>query len=361
MTSKLEQAGRPAGVYFTASDLMAADFPPPRWAVPGLIPEGLTVLAGAPKFGKSFLCLGLAVSVASGGMALGKIKVDKGEVLYAALEDYPRRLQERMGAILGDDPVPEGLHLVTRLPRLPDLVGYLSDWLETHPRARLVILDVLRKIRPQTDGKGNAYNEDYDTLTALKDLADKHSTAFLVVHHTRKQLDDGDVFNEVSGSTGMTGAADAVLVAKRSRNTTEAILHLTGRDVSEREYGLTWSGDACTWTVLDAPAIVATMSAARRRILSHIADNEGDHPAEVAEALGIDPANARQTMRRMVDDDQLGTDGEGRYFLPASLSHLSPESFPQVNGHDAGVTPQSHPKRRGDSSDRSDSDSRGAA
>ena len=217
---------------------MRADFPEPRWAVPGLVAEGFNLLVGSPKLGKSWLCLGLAVAVASGGRALGRIPVDQGPVLYAALEDNARRLQNRLLKVLGDDPVPDDLHITTSLPRLPDLSAHLDGWLDAHPDARLVIVDVLRKVRPLGDGRGNAYNEDYDSVGHLKALADRYGVAVIAVHHSRKMADDSDVFNEVSGSTGLTGAADAVLFAKRSRNTAEAVLHVTGRDINEQEHAL---------------------------------------------------------------------------------------------------------------------------
>jgi hypothetical protein len=313
---ELERIGREANVYFTARDLMAIDFPEPRWAVPGLVAEGLNILVGAPKLGKSWLCLGLAVAVASGGKALGKIDVEQGPVLYAALEDPPRRLQNRLSAVLGKEAVPDDLHITTSLPRLPDLVGFLSGWLDAHPTARLVIVDVLRKVRPMSDGKGNAYNEDYDTLTALKDLADKYGVAVVAVHHTRKAVDDSDVFNEVSGSTGLTGAADAVLLAKRARNTADAVLHITGRDVTEHEYGLTFDPNRCMWTLLEEPVALATMGNTRRTILRHLEDHQGETPQQIATATGINLNTVKSNVRRMVDDHQLDTDGEGRYFPP---------------------------------------------
>lgn len=322
-TSQLELVGRERGIYWTAADLMGAEFPEPKWAVPGLVAEGLNLLVGAPKLGKSWLCLGLAVAVASGGRALGKVEVEQGLVLYAALEDPPRRLQTRLRAVLGNEPVPEDLHIVTALPRLPDAYNWLAGWLEDHPTARLLIVDVLRMVRPQSDGKGNAYNEDYDAMRSLKALADKYGVAVVAVHHTRKLTDDHDVFNEVSGSTGLTGAADAILIAKRARNTAEAVLHITGRDVAEQEYGLSWDAQRWMWRLLDEPVAIAAMGATRRRILEHITNNEGCAPNEVAEALNLNAATVRQTIRRMADDDQLGTDGRGRYFLPLSLSHLS--------------------------------------
>lgn len=311
---ELERIGREQGVYFTATDLMSADFPEPRWAVPGLVAEGLNILVGAPKLGKSWLCLGLAVAVASGGQALGKIDVEQGPVLYAALEDPPRRLQNRLNTVLGNDSIPDDLHIVTSLPRLPDLAGFLSGWLDEHPTARLVIVDVLRKVRPLSDGKGNAYNEDYDTLSYLKTLADRYGVAVIAVHHTRKALDDSDVFNEVSGSTGLTGAADAILIAKRARNTADAVLHLTGRDVSEHEYGMTWDTDRCMWTLLDEPVALATMGSTRRKIVDYLTESEGSTPQEIATATGLNLNTVKSNVRRMVDDDQLDSDGQGRYF-----------------------------------------------
>jgi hypothetical protein len=136
---------------WTADRLMAEEFPAPRWAVPGLIPEGLTILAGAPKAGKSWLALNLALAIAGGTSVLGEIQVDAGEALYLALEDTPRRLQSRMSKILGDQPAPAGLTLLTEFPTLPsggaEAVG---GWLEARPNARLVVIDVFAKVRGTT-------------------------------------------------------------------------------------------------------------------------------------------------------------------------------------------------------------------
>jgi RecA-family ATPase len=317
---QLEVVGRERGIYFSAADLMAREFPEPRWAVPGLVAEGLNLLVGSPKLGKSWLCLGLGVSVASGGRALGKIPVEQGPVLYAALEDNPRRLQGRLRAVLQGEPVPADLHITTALPRLPDAYDFLAGWIEAHPGARLIMVDVLRKVRPLSDGRGNAYNEDYDSMGSLKALADKYGVAVIAVHHTRKAADESDVFNEVSGSTGLTGAADAILIAKRARNTAEAVLHVTGRDVTEQEYGLSWHAASCTWSLLEEPVIVAQMGDTRRRILDYVTDHPLSTPAEIAKGTGIQLNTVQQNVRRMVAADQLDSDGQGRYIPSLSVS-----------------------------------------
>jgi len=185
--------------------------------------------------------------------------------------------------------------------------------------------------------------EDYDSLGALKQLADKYGVAFLVVHHTRKATDDSDVFNEVSGSTGLTGAADAILIAKRARNTAEAVLHVTGRDVTEQEYALEWHADRCMWTLSDEPVFLATMSATRRQILEWLTENTAGTPAQIAEGTSLRPNTVQQNVRRMVADNQLDSDGQGTYFPPLSLSAPSVLSFPT------------------DTADRTDSDLEGLA
>jgi RecA-family ATPase len=55
----------------TARQLQAMVFPEPVWIVPGVIPEGMTMLAGKPKKGKSYLALNIALSISCGGKALG--------------------------------------------------------------------------------------------------------------------------------------------------------------------------------------------------------------------------------------------------------------------------------------------------
>jgi len=238
---------------FNLRELLSWELPPVRWAVPEILPEGLTLLAGKPKLGKSWLALSLALSIAAGGVALGKQPVTQGDVLYLALEENARRLQARARQLLASmTEVPHGLEFALDWPRLAEGgLSYLEDYLKTHPNTRLVVVDTWAKVAPRTDHRRcTQYEGDYEALTPLKRLADAYHVSILAVHHLRK-TGASDVLDEITGSTGMTGAVDGTLILKRERGQAEATLFVTGRDI-EREQQLTLSFDASTalWSVI---------------------------------------------------------------------------------------------------------------
>ena len=86
----------------TAKELQNRTYPPVRYIIPGLIPEGLSLLVGRPKIGKSWMALDIALSVASGATCLGGRTPDQGDVLYCALEDNERRLKNRITRLLAN-------------------------------------------------------------------------------------------------------------------------------------------------------------------------------------------------------------------------------------------------------------------
>jgi hypothetical protein len=308
---------------WTAKDLMRHVFPEPRYAVPGLLAEGLNLFAGAPKLGKSWFALNVAAAVAHGGLALDRIDVERGEALYLALEDPPRRLQRRLQLILGGEPAPDGLFIETAWPRL--LEGgceMLEAWLDAHSDCRLVVVDVFAKVRGVPDANVNRYEADYAALASLKTIADKHAIAILVVHHTRKALAD-DFIDSVSGTQGLAGAADAVLVLSRSRGSADAKLRITGRDVEEADYAMQFNTAEGSWALLESPAEEYEVSDSRRRILVHLRENGPRSPKQLTDELGLDHDAVRQTVSRMARDEQIATDGDGLYYHLSQQSHLS--------------------------------------
>ena len=315
---------------WTADELMAEHFPPVRWAVPGLIAEGVNLLAGPPKVGKSWLSFGLALSVAGGDDALGSIPTQAGAVLYLALEDTPRRLQSRMGKLLDGRRAPRGLTLTTMCPPLPEGgAEAIANWLERNPAARLVVIDVFAKVRGRPVMGVSAYDADYAAIGYAKALADKYGVAVVLVHHVRKAGAD-DFLEAVSGTNGLAGAADATLVLRRPRGEADGILYVTGRDVDEAEHALRFTADNGAWTLLDGPAQDYALSGTRADVLRHLRANPGTGPKAISDALGISYDNARKTCQRMANDGQLVADTAGRYRPPDSARTELPGSVPAV-------------------------------
>jgi AAA domain len=301
---------------WTACELLTTEFPEPRWAVPGILAEGATLLAGAPKLGKSWMALNIAVAISSGGRALGLVEVKQGPVLYLALEDTPRRLQSRLRMVLGEDQAPSGLHFWTECDPIPDGgAERIAGWLELHRDARMVVIDVLTRIRGRVGDRTDRYQADYHAMAAVKAVADDYSVPVLVPHHTRKAAAD-DFLETVSGTHGLAGAADAVVVLKRSRGSADAVLQITGRDVEEAEYALRFSPDIGTWTLLEGPAANYEVSDARRQILGVLSDRASATPKEVAEIIERDHEAVKKTLQRMFKDGDVNNDGSGRYSLP---------------------------------------------
>ena len=289
---------------WTADELMAMEFPPPRWAVPGFLAEGVTLLAGPPKVGKSWLSLGLALAVADGTAALGSVPVEAGPVLYLALEDTPRRLQTRMRRILDGRSAPRGLTLATMCPPLPEGGAALIDgWLTRNPAARMVVVDVFAKVRGRPLAGASAYDADYAAIGYAKKLADEHAVALVLVHHVRKAGAD-DFLAEVSGTNGLAGAADATLVLRRPRGEADGILSVTGRDVDESEHALRFAPETGTWALIDGPALDYTVSGTRAAILRHLRAFPGSTQRAIADTTGISYENVRKTIQRMAADGQ---------------------------------------------------------
>ena len=243
----------------SAAVLRVRQLPRLRYVAEGLLPQGLVLLASPPKYGKSWLALDLCLSVASGKPFLGRT-CQRGECLYLALEDGEQRLQSRMSRLLGDQPAPAGLFYQTKAVSLDNgLLTNLDFFAVKYPRARLIVIDTLQKIRGEERTSSSVYAADYAVMGQLKEFADRHGICLLLVHHLRKMSDDADPFNRIAGSNGIFGAADAAMVLARSkRSDPRTTLSLTGRDVEEQELILTFDKARCRWQVLgDADEVEA--------------------------------------------------------------------------------------------------------
>jgi hypothetical protein len=309
-----------------ATALMGQEFGEIHWAVDGLIPEGATILAGRPKVGKSWLVLGTAFAAAQGGIALGRIPVQAGPVLYLALEDGQRRLQRRLQKLIDAQQLqpPDNLDLAVQWPRSSDGgVDAINQWLDDHPGARLVIVDTLARMRDRRRQENGLYEEDYEAVSLLQQIGLSRNVAILVITHTRKPKSSGDedFLDEVQNSTGLTGAADCVLVLKRPRQSREGTLFVTGRDVDERKISLSWDPQYCLWTQNDEPA-EDQLSPDQQAVLDLITQNGGPMPMfQIIMGVHKDPDAGRKLVQRMAAIGLLKKTGYGVY--DKNVSNLS--------------------------------------
>jgi hypothetical protein len=226
--------------------LMDQRLPPTKFCVDTLIPQGLCILGGAPKVGKSWLVLDLCIHIAK-GEPIWNLSVTKGEVLYLCLEDSQRRIQERLNIVTDD--VPPGIYFATGHTSLEEgLIDWLRSFKKEHPLISFVAIDTFQMVRHSSVEV--SYSGDYAEMQPLKALAEELQISLLLVHHLRK-LSDHDPLNKLSGSTGIIGSVDAVFVLdKDDRVQRSATLIASGRDIRDRKMRLELDAENCRWSLL---------------------------------------------------------------------------------------------------------------
>ena len=228
-----------------ADTLQSTAYEPVSFVVDDLLPQGLHLLAGAPKIGKSWLALWLCLCAAQ-GKPLWTFATRPCEVLYLCLEDSFQRIQSRLFDLTED--APPTLHFAVMSQQLHNgLVEQIEQFLKEHPATGLIVIDTLQRIRTMSND-ANPYANDYRDIGVLKALADRHRIAVLLIHHLRKQS-ASDPFDQISGSTGLMGVADTSWVMQRKRMSQTADILLTGRDMDDRTLHL--REENCIWTLED--------------------------------------------------------------------------------------------------------------
>jgi hypothetical protein len=313
-------------------------FNPISFAVPGLVPsEGVTLISSKPKVGKSWLILDLCLGATMDRFVLGDIKPVQGDVLLLALEDSERRLQNRGTKLLPTftGEWPERLVAATQWRRvdqggLDDLREWIEDVRKAGRKVAFIAIDVLKMIRPlNKGGKLSAYDADYEAITGLHKLAIETGVPIIIAHHTRK-ADADDLIDKVSGTFGLVGAVDTVIVIERTAQ--RAIFDVRGRDIEEAELAVEFNKDTCRWTILGAAAEVHR-SDTRTKILAALAGSAVTlSPKTVTQVTGLSHSNVRQTLHRMVENGEIQSFPGGKYGL-ATSPHTSPVTASQSHSH----------------------------
>ena len=323
------------------------DFPPLAYNVPGLMPAGLGIIAAPPKAGKSLLVLDWMLAAATGGQALGKIRIGAArDVLYLALEDGDRRLQSRCRQLLADrEPIPDRLRYILTVPP-GQVLAVIRHALGEHPDIRLIVLDTLGRIMPLPLQGETTYQRDYRVAVALKRIADEQpGLTIIVIHHTRKAFAD-DFIDSISGTHGLAGAADTIIMLCRSRGKGEGILRVTGRDVIEADYAVKFCDGA--WS-LDGDTLEEARANVRRRAETGALS---DRSAEIIEFIRGRPAGAKageieakfgedgtRYVRRLAKSGRVSRAKRGLYVVsePSEVSESQvsgpeiPDTLPEVS------------------------------
>lgn len=231
-------------------ELLEMDIEPPHVVVENMLYQGLTIIAGAPKVGKSWLCLDLGISIDNGKSFLG-LKTNKCGCLYLALEDSYYRLQERAKKVLkAGDTIPKDFRLkLLASPLNEGLLEELQEELKENPNTKLIIIDTLQKIRGTLSKADTMYGYDYKEMTKIKSFADEHKICIVVIHHLKKGNED-DTFDKINGSTGLRGAADTTIILSKIKDKKEVKFSIEGRDVESTEKLLLFNKETFKWEVV---------------------------------------------------------------------------------------------------------------
>lgn len=287
---------QPRKTSWTADELLAAEFPEPKWAVPGLLPVGLTILAGRPKLGKSWLSLQMATAVGLGSEVLER-EVEQGHVLYLALEDSPRRIQDRLNKQRTTNFAQVRFEFDWRNLKdggTDDLASLVNENVYD-----LVIIDTLSRALGRADQMDQA--DMNVAMGVLQRLAMEQEIALLLVDHHRKTAQDSaDPIDDVMGATSKAGVADAAMGLYRKRGEKTATLKVSGRDIEEQELSLHWSSMYYSWQ-LATGADGVKRDSVQSAIVDAIIDSGGEATAsKIARLLGKRPNNVTRELQELV-------------------------------------------------------------
>ena len=329
----------------TMCELSGKVFPPVIWAVPGLLPIGCTWLVGAPKIGKSWLTLQLALSVGRAEDFLDKA-CPEGAVLLLALEDSERRLQERLLKLAPApalNPWPANVAVSTEWERADAGCAMIRRWHATAQYPKLVIVDCLANFRNPRKGSEDIYFADYGAIRPLTELAHELQIAIVCIHHTNKSdWSGGDVFGQISGSNGLVAASDNAMILARTQN--GVILSGRGRDVPDFEYAMSFDACDCRWNLLGKASEIHRTDERRVILEALLGSTDPLGPSDIAALTGFKSGNVRRLLLKMVQSGEISKAAYGKYNYPippgntGNTDHFGNSSLEESVAAVTGVT-----------------------
>jgi 5S rRNA maturation endonuclease (ribonuclease M5) len=312
---------------FSCQRLLKMEIPEPRWILPGILPEGATILAGKPKGGKSLLMLNIAFAVSIGGMALGKLEVEQGEVLYLDMENPLTAMKQRVMDLvsaqnLDIDKVSENLIFADRedWPKLHEGgLEAIEAWIECSKNPALIVVDTLQAMRPPTNTRRSMYEQDYEAVSTLQKIAGKNNIAIVVIHHTNKMIKpEDDPIGAISGTMGISGGVDSVMVLSKTTRTADSTLYCQGRYAPAEELALNQTNIG--WSLL-GKAEDCDISPEQAEILNVIEQaGEPVTPSEIAKKTGKGRTTINDYLRRLSNNNKVVKIGRGKYAINNNIS-----------------------------------------
>jgi hypothetical protein len=303
-----------------AAVLQHRKFPPHHYVVPELVPEGVTLFAGKPKVGKSFSCLDFAIGVATGGMSFGQ-QCEEGDVLALFLEDTDRRMQRRLDRMMGTTkaPWPARLRYATQFPRLNEGgLEMLQLWACETEKPRLIIIDLWERFRPLDQGKGNdnRYASDYRHLAQLQQAMSVFPQLAIIVTNHQRKLGSDDIFDTISGTLGLNGGADTLMVLAREEGA--KTLEIRGRDLADHAIVVEQDAIDLRWRSLGLKAAGAS-TPERKQIVEAMRGRGVMSVKKIAESIGRerDYDAVKHLLYKMLNDGvvEQGAQRRGTYRL----------------------------------------------
>jgi hypothetical protein len=299
----------------TLAELQHREFPPERWIIENIFPEGACLLAAKYKSKKSWIALALSLAISMGTKALGRLEVSPGRVLYLDLEGKQQRIQKRTRAMLGVRQIawPENFHIFTKWPQGDEGLSELVHWFAAYPDTALVVIDVLASFRRPMQKHEEVYRYDRDTIDPLNALFEAHHAGGLLVHHFNKGKHD-DIMDSITGSTGLPSAVNTMWGLTRDVNNSEiTVLNMRGRDLENDDpIALRWD-TYLNMHVVEGPASEVAISTERRAILKFLEDDEPRTPKEIAGALNRPVETVKQLLRKLLNDGLIDKPVYGKY------------------------------------------------
>jgi hypothetical protein len=306
--------GRPEKISF--ADMLERKLPPVKWIIKDLLPQGLTLLSGLPKCGKSWLAMEFSIAIASGRDALAWYATEQGSVIHLAHEDSDSLFVHRLKMLLQGNSCPTEAFFIPKFKERTAALDYITAYAAETSNLRLIVIDTLQRVRG-AQGKGQTlYSFDYDAVAPYVDLAANMGVAILVIHHDRKQ-DDDQHLNRVSGSTALTGAADNIMSLTSDHKAGTGQLEITGRYVEPQQIAMRF--DSCTgqWTWTDSSEKAKKeISQQRREVVLKLKEYGPLYPRDIADLLGKKSPTIRKLLLEMKKRGEVECGENGKYSAP---------------------------------------------